>query len=210
MDRHAQDEYARAASVYDTATAALLAPMRQTLIHRAATLSPASVLDICCGTGRQLLLMHRAGLSGVGADLSPAMLAMARAQCPPDIPLIRADATALPLPSASFGLCTIAFALHEKPRPVALGILHEAARVLTPEGTILALDYEVPDTPARKLGHLGIALVERLAGREHHGHYRAYLNSGGLPSLADEAGLSCNPVSWHCLGSIVLFSLIPR
>ena len=57
------------------------------------------ILDLGCGNGRYLYDFRKAAPNAiaVGADLTPEMLLEARARCGIDTPIIRADATALPI-----------------------------------------------------------------------------------------------------------------
>lgn len=52
--------------------------------------TPSSVLDAGCGTGRVAIELHRRGLSVVGVDLDPDLLALARAK-QPDVAWVEAD-----------------------------------------------------------------------------------------------------------------------
>jgi SAM-dependent methyltransferase len=54
------------------------------------------VLDAACGTGRSLEPLLRRGYAAAGCDVSPGMLARARARLGPDVPLAVADLRALP------------------------------------------------------------------------------------------------------------------
>src|SRR3954467_6255873 len=53
-------------------------------------LSPASVLDAGCGTGRVAIELARRGLDVVGVDLDPSMLEVARAKAP-DLTWVQGD-----------------------------------------------------------------------------------------------------------------------
>jgi SAM-dependent methyltransferase len=57
---------------------------------------PASVLDAGCGTGRVAIELHDRGLSVVGVDLDPDLLALARAK-QPDVRWVEADLAELDL-----------------------------------------------------------------------------------------------------------------
>jgi len=68
------------------------------LVEHVSSLPPARVLDVACGTG--FLTRHLRG-ELVGLDQSGAMLGMAR-KAVPGLPLVRADALALPFPDRAF------------------------------------------------------------------------------------------------------------
>ncbi|MBT9254657.1 class I SAM-dependent methyltransferase [Phycicoccus sp. MAQZ13P-2] len=96
----------------------------------------AHVLDAGCGTGRMARYLVDRGLSVVGVDLSPGMLAMARRDHP-DLELYEGSLTALPLDDDSvdgvvFWYSLIHLADDELPHALA-----EAVRVLRPGGHVL-------------------------------------------------------------------------
>lgn len=95
-----------------------------------------SVLDAGCGTGRIARYLVDRGLSVVGVDLSPGMLAMARRDHP-DLELHEGSLTALPLADASVDGVVFWYSLihlSDEELPVALA---EAVRVLRPGGHVL-------------------------------------------------------------------------
>jgi SAM-dependent methyltransferase len=61
-----------------------------------AALSPATVLDAGCGTGRVSIELARRGVDVVGADVDPSMLAAAR-KLAPDLAWVEGDLAALDL-----------------------------------------------------------------------------------------------------------------
>ena len=184
------DEYGRIASLYDPLVGRPLRPIHRVMAKRLAETSR-TVLDLCCGTG---LLAGQAlgrGLAVTGVDLSPHMLAVARAKRP-GAQYILADASALPLPDNGFGGAAISFALHEKPLSTARAILAEARRVVRPDGFILVADYLPPGPGQSWLTGRVIRLVERLAGRDHHARFLEYMENGGALPLLARAGLSAH------------------
>jgi len=110
---------------------------------RALDLAPgARLLDLCCGTGDLAVAFAVAGASVVGADFTGPMLPLARAkgeQLGLRIAWLRADAQALPLPTASFDAVTAAFGIRnvEDPRQA----LRESLRVLRPGGRLAILEF---------------------------------------------------------------------
>ncbi len=198
------DEYAWAAPVYDPATAWALAPLRRELAalvgdtlqivrgvssHSNSTAPVFSVLDVCCGTGRQCRIFEEGGLHALGVDLSPAMLAKARPQFRRSA-LLRGDAASLPFAGGVFPCATIALALHEKPPGVREAIFLEMLRVTRSGGLVLVADYLVPAGWSRRLLGLGIKGVERLAGQEHHACYAGWMRGGGLSGFLTHMGVS--------------------
>jgi len=182
----AEDEYARIAAHYDRAVGPFLRSVHRAVLD--AVPDPAlPLLDLCCGTGLLTAMAAAEGRSVVGLDLSPAMLA--RSAPIASGRFVRADGAALPFASGRFGAVAICFALHEKPAPVRSALLGEAVRVLRPGGALLVADYRVPECPGERLMGLGVALVERLAGRGHFACFRAFQRAGGSRAELERAGL---------------------
>jgi len=96
-----------------------------------------AILDIGCGTGRNLPL-YAAGARVVGVDVSAASLARARRRRP-DVPLVQADAEALPFRAATFD--TVVSALVFCSVPDAARGLAEVRRVLRPDGALRMLGH---------------------------------------------------------------------
>lgn len=95
-----------------------------------------SVLEVGCGTG--LLLRRFAALAGeaVGVDLSPGMLAHARAR---GLTVVEGDAAALPFPDARFD---VAVSFKTLPHvPDLRRALAEMARVVRPGGLLVVETY---------------------------------------------------------------------
>jgi demethylmenaquinone methyltransferase/2-methoxy-6-polyprenyl-1,4-benzoquinol methylase len=111
-------------------------------------LPPSSlVLDVACGTGDLCRLLADAGYRAVGIDNSAGMLANAHT----DVPLLLADALAIPLKTAAADGLTCGFALRNV---TDLGLLfEEIARVVRPGGRIALLEVAEPDSKILKLGH---------------------------------------------------------
>jgi demethylmenaquinone methyltransferase/2-methoxy-6-polyprenyl-1,4-benzoquinol methylase len=182
----AHDEYGRLARIYDPVTAPFLDPIRRSVTRRAEQAGCRSVLDVCCGTGRQCLFLHQSGIQATGVDLSPAMLAEARRRSPAAVVYSRQDAAHMGFADNSFHGAVICLALHEKPHETQKAILRETARVLVPGGSLFLADFVVPRGLAGRAMRLALAGVERIAGREHYANFRAYSARGGMAGLRAE------------------------
>jgi ubiquinone/menaquinone biosynthesis C-methylase UbiE len=110
-----------------------LARWRRWLVDGAA----GSILDIGCGTGRNLPL-YGAGARVVGIDVSAAALARARRRRP-ELPLVQGDAEALPFRRGTFD--TVVSALVFCSVPDAPRGLSEVRRVLRPGGALRMLEH---------------------------------------------------------------------
>lgn len=106
------------------------------------------VVDVACGTGDLAALAAAAGARVVGIDFAAGMLACARRH---GVPLVRADAAALPFPAATAQAVTCGFALRNF---VAIPpMLGEAARVLAPGGRLVLLEVAEPERALLRWGH---------------------------------------------------------
>jgi len=97
-----------------------------------------SVLDIGCGTGNYSLALAREGLKVTGVDISPAMLASARAKAEAEglaVEFLQADAGQLPFPDNCFDGVLSVSALEFLPDLAAA--LRESYRVLKPGGRLV-------------------------------------------------------------------------
>lgn len=192
------DEYARFAFLYDALVGASLRPIHKDMVASCLDHNCFTVADLCCGTGLFAGLARTAGLIPTGVDLSSDMLSEAR-RAHPSIKFIESDATATLLQAQSFDATAISFALHEKPSEIGLGILEEAMRITKPGGVIVVGDYHIPES-GNKLAGFGIALVERMAGKEHHSCFKAYMEAGGTDGFLRQAGLTPTLLSAHMNG----------
>ena len=90
-------------------------------------------LDVCCGTGAHTPALTALGWTPVGVDLSTGQLRHAVHR----LPVAAADATALPVATASLAAATCVLASTDVPDYAA--VLREIARVLRPGGRFVHL-----------------------------------------------------------------------
>jgi ubiquinone/menaquinone biosynthesis C-methylase UbiE len=88
-------------------------------------------LDVCCGTGAHAPTLRSRGWDVVGVDLSSGQLRHGRRQ----MPVVNADATALPIRSGSVPAATCILGHSDLPDYPA--VLAEIGRVLRPGGTFV-------------------------------------------------------------------------
>jgi len=101
------------------------------------------LVDLGTGTGRMLELLRGRYRRGLGIDLSPAMLAYARAKLErgniPSAHVRQGDIYDLPLPDLAAGALLMHQVLHFLSDPQRA--VREAARVLAPGGRLLIVDF---------------------------------------------------------------------
>lgn len=127
------------------------------------------MLDVGCGTGRFLAVQighfKDRGLTGIGIDLSSAMLASARGKMP-TASLVRARAEALPFHAAAFDYVFSGWAFHHFVDKRAA--LEEIARVLRPAGRLRLRNMEPWSMP----GWWVYRLFEGTWEGDHHRFWR--------------------------------------
>jgi demethylmenaquinone methyltransferase / 2-methoxy-6-polyprenyl-1,4-benzoquinol methylase len=109
-----------------------------------------TVLDLGCGTGDLAEEARRRGARVIGVDISSGMLRHALARRISAV-FTRADALRLPLADACCDAVVSGFALRNL-TDVAVA-LHEAGRVLRPDGRLALLEVDTPANAALRLGH---------------------------------------------------------
>ena len=100
---------------------------------------PTAILDLCCGTGNQLIAncSHLPGALMVGLDLSHGMLLQARSKSQ-DIHWVQADSTAPPFADHSFDYISHQFAFHHiHDKPSAARAIF---RLLRPGGRLVMIN----------------------------------------------------------------------
>ena len=145
------------------------------------------VLEVAVGTGRDLPY-YSAGIELTGIDLSPEMLAIARARADEQgitAELREGDAEALPFADATFDTVVCALALCSIPRPAAA--VAEMARVVVPGGSVVLVDHTRSDRP---LVYAGQWVIERFTipvqGEHLTRRHRGEVEAAGLRIVEHE------------------------
>ena len=167
-------------------------------------------LDLAAGTGVSTEELARSGAYVVGADLSLGMLQVGH-KVRPQVPLVAADALALPFADATFDAVTVSFGLRNFVDPVAG--LAEMARVTRPGGRLVVCEFSAPTNAAFRQVYLGYlmralpAVARRVSSNPEAYVYlaesiRAWPTQPELARLIAEAGWG--EVGWRNLsGGIV-------
>jgi demethylmenaquinone methyltransferase/2-methoxy-6-polyprenyl-1,4-benzoquinol methylase len=139
------------------------------------------VLDVCTGTADVAITAARARTGAaevLGVDFAPAMLArglekVRRQGLQSRVRLVRGDAMALPVASASVDAVTMAFGIRNVHQPDAA--CAELFRVVRPGGRIAILEFGLPVVPAiRPAYRWYLRHVLPRIGRAVSGHAAAY------------------------------------
>jgi ubiquinone/menaquinone biosynthesis C-methylase UbiE len=92
------------------------------------------VLDLGCGSGRDLAAFQRDGVAAIGVDLSAGMLTQARRHT--GRPLLQADLSMLPLQDGSVAAVWCCAVLLHLPKAHAPWAVQELHRILQPDGVV--------------------------------------------------------------------------
>ncbi len=179
------EDYNFSAYIYDPMLYLVLRPVRKVVLNELMEHKDKAILDLCCGTGNQLKFLSKNGFSNLHClDLSEAMLRVAQQGNYP-IKIYHQDAAKTKFEDAVFDVVMLSFAVHEKDRETQESILDEAYRLLKEDAFILIVDF-VFDDKTKKMGSLGIRLIEKMAGGEHYSNFKKYIQNNGLASLMKE------------------------
>jgi SAM-dependent methyltransferase len=173
-------------------------PLFDAVLDAAGVGAGTRVLDVGCGSGLALVLASHRGAVAAGIDISPGLLAVARERLP-DADLREGDMETLPFEDAGFdavlGINSFQFAGDP------LRALREAARVLAPDGRLVASLFAAPERSQGTIVHAAMSALIAADDRGEHAPY-ALSTPGGLETALREAGLQPTdegevPVSWR-------------
>jgi ubiquinone/menaquinone biosynthesis C-methylase UbiE len=170
---------------YETLVDPLLKDIRKYTPEFSGMRAGEKAIDVCCGTGAQVLEYGRRGIVATGIDISPSMLKIAtrnmRRQKAVNISFQLADATNLPFSDGYFDYASISLGLHDKEKPIRYQIISEMKRVVKQDGALILIDFQVP--LPRNVWAVSARAIEFLAGRSHYQGFRDYLANGGLEDI---------------------------
>ncbi len=169
---------------------------RRRVARLVAELAPDEILDVAAGTGDLSLALQKACPEArvTATDFCPEMLDLARRNGVRET--VEADALALPFADGSFDVVTVAYGL----RNMASweGAAREMRRVLRPEGTLVILDFSLPEgwlrDPYRCYLHrvlpvlAGALTANRSAYRYLGDSIERFPSGAAMESLLGEAG----------------------
>jgi ubiquinone/menaquinone biosynthesis C-methylase UbiE len=149
------------------------------------------VLDVCCGTGAQVLEYGRRGIIAAGIDVSPRMLSAAKRneikQKATNVNFQIADAIHLPFPDNYFDYASISLGLHDKKKPIQYQIISEMKRVVKQDGALILIDFQVP--LPNNIWAIFVRTIEFFAGGSHYKAFKDYLSNKGLQNILQNHSL---------------------
>lgn len=154
------------APIYDAVLERLFRQGRRRAMERLGLQSGERVCLVGVGTGADLLYLPE-GVTGIGVDLSEAMLAQAEDKLPIagcEIELRIGDAQALPLDDECFDAVILNLILSVVPDPALC--MSEALRILRPGGRIVVFDKFLPDATEPNWGRRLSNLVSTRLGTD--------------------------------------------
>ena len=178
MDKH--DPYRSLATPYILFIEPLEKPMKDKIVAISRKYDFSNILDLCCGLGKQCVMLDKQGFTVTGIDSSQAMLRKARKISPSAIEYLEKDAGNTHFEANTFDCIILCFSLHEKEQDKREKIIEEAKRLVKPEGKIIIVEYSTSRGYSEKiifrlLGlimKIGIRFIEISAGREHYENYK--------------------------------------
>lgn len=146
------------------------------------------VLDVCCGTGAQVIEYSKQGILATGIDKEQSMLDVALKN-KEKLNLINAsfylaDATSLPFTDNSFDYVSISFGLHDKEKGIRNKVVSEMKRIVKQEGSLVLADFKVP--LPKNMWAMFARTIEFIAGGSHYRGFKDFTDNGGLKSILSD------------------------
>ena len=197
-DRLVLDQFTRQATPFSTAPAISDEQALRMVVAAARPGPDDTVLDLACGGGLIVCALAPHVRHATGIDLTPAMLARARALTAEkgitNVTWREGDIRALPWPDATFSIVVTRFSLHHLADPLAA--VCEMARVCRPGGRVVVVDMYASEDPEKA------AAWNRLEVLRDPSHVRS-LSLTELKALFPAAGLPAPEATFYELRSDV-------
>lgn len=184
--------------------------LRPRLIDEALASSPATILDVGCGTGTLVVsLANRSPQARVtGLDGDPAILERAAAKAKDagtNVELLIGLADAIPLDDGSIDCAISTLVFHHLAPDAKVRALSEIKRVLRPDGRLLIADYGRPPDLVMRIAFLYVQLLDGFANTRQHA-------AGELPRLLGNAGFDVQTIDRlrTLSGTLELLAATPR
>jgi len=164
------------------------------------------VLDICCGTGAQVIEYGRHGIVATGIDNDPNMINSALRNkvksALSNVSFLLADATNLPFDNGSFDYASVSLGLHGKEEGIRNRIVNEMKRIISGDGYLLFIDFHAP--LPRNFWAMMVRSIEFVAGGSHYKGFKDYIAIGGLNSILRNHQLAIENVDYLKSGLLTI------
>lgn len=193
-------------STYENLVDPVLRSVRQSLSDFSGMKAGSTALDVCCGTGAQVIEYGRRGINAVGIDSNRKMIETALRNKikleMEEVSFYLADAAALPFKDSCFDFVSVSFALHDKVPDVRSRVISEMKRVVKAEGALIFMDFRIP-LPVNIWG-VGANIVECFAGGSHYRGFKHFKASGGLMNVGEFSGLKVEKTGYFKSGMVAV------
>lgn len=188
--------------IYDTALHIPIRKIRQSVTRVITHHKAQNVIDLCCGTGNQLLYLQKADIQYLkGVDVSDNMLRQAKLSGLSDV-CFKMDASQTDFKDNSFDAAVMSFSLHETHADIANAIFNEARRIVKSGGLLVVVDYCF-DEKTHFLGRFAARAVEKMVGGDHYRNFKYFMNHDLLSSFSK--GLKVSRCQRFLLGAAALW-----
>ncbi len=142
-----------------------------------------SVLDVATGTGSLAIALSSSAKKVVGIDLSSKMLNVAqKKKANSNLSFLQMDASNMAFQDNEFDVVTISLGLHDMPVEIRKLVLKEVKRVLSSDGKLYILDYDLPQN--KLIGSISSSLINIYESKYYLDFIKldlsSYLNSLGF------------------------------
>jgi len=185
----------------------ILRDVRQLIPEFAGIEAGDEVLDVCCGTGAQVIEYGQYGILALGIDKAQNMLNIALKNKERlnsrNTSFYLADATALPFSDDRFDYVSISFGLHDKERGIRDRVISEMKRVVKKQkGSLIFIDFQVP--LPKNMWAMFVRAIEFIAGGSHCRGFRDYMSNSGLKKVLKDHLLYEEKTGYFKSGIVVI------
>lgn len=193
------------ASIYDKVLHIPVRNIRSSVAEAVKNAGATKVIDLCCGTGNQIVYLRKAGIeNSIGTDISDNMLHQAWRNGLKDV-CLKMDASATTFDNDEFDAAIMSFSLHEMPAETARKIFDESRRIVKPDGLLIVVDYSF-DNHTQPLGRFAARAVEKMVGGDHYRNFKNFMGNDLLSEFSD--GLSVREKKRFLFGAVGLWVFI--
>lgn len=190
------------ASIYDKVLHIPVRNIRRSVAEAIKNAEATKVIDLCCGTGNQIIYLNKAGIEqAIGVDISDNMLQQAWRNGLKDVCLKR-DASETTFEDNTFDAAIMSFSLHEMHAETARKVFVESKRIVKPGGLLIAVDYCF-DEQTKPIGRFATRAVEKLVGGDHYRNFKYFIANDLLSEFS--YGLSVIKKKRFLFGAVVIW-----